>query len=42
VQSFILKFKDEFVAKGAADEGRHAKGGAGPTHDLKIAASPQH
>jgi len=42
VQSFVLKFKDEFVAKGIADEARHAKGGAGPTHDLKIAASPQH
>jgi NADH-quinone oxidoreductase subunit F len=41
VQSFVLKFKDEFVAKGAADEARHGKGGAGPTHDLQIAASPQ-
>ena len=41
VQSFVGKFKDEFVAKGAADEARHAKSGAGPTHDLKIAASPQ-
>jgi len=25
VQSFVAKFKDEFVAKGAADEARHAK-----------------
>jgi hypothetical protein len=24
VQSFVAKFKDEFVAKGAADEARHA------------------
>jgi NADH-quinone oxidoreductase subunit F len=39
VQSFVMKFKDEFVAKGAAAEGRRA--GAGPTSDLKIAASPQ-
>ncbi|HEX3798407.1 MAG TPA: NADH-quinone oxidoreductase subunit NuoF [Verrucomicrobiae bacterium] len=41
VQSFVAKFKDEFVAKGAADEAKRAAGqGAGPTHDLKIAASP--
>jgi NADH-quinone oxidoreductase subunit F len=31
VQSFVGKFKDEFVAKGAADEAKRAKpGGAGP------------
>ena len=36
VQSFVGKFKDEFVARGAADEARHAKG------EQKIAASPQH
>jgi NADH-quinone oxidoreductase subunit F len=43
VQSFVAKFKDEFVAKGAADEERRAKEkGAGPTHEMKIAASPQH
>jgi NADH-quinone oxidoreductase subunit F len=41
VQSFVAKFKDEFVAKGAADEARRAAQGAGPTHELKIAASPQ-
>jgi NADH-quinone oxidoreductase subunit F len=43
VQSFVAKFKDEFVAKGAADEERRAKEstGAGPGADLKIAASPQ-
>jgi NADH-quinone oxidoreductase subunit F len=39
VQSFVLKFKDEFIAKGAEAEAR--RGGAGPSHDLKIAASPQ-
>jgi NADH-quinone oxidoreductase subunit F len=42
VQSFVGKFKDEFVAKGAEAEARQAKRGAGPTHDLKIAASPNH
>ncbi len=44
VQSFVAKFKDEFVARGTADEERRAKEakGAGPTNDLKIAASPQH
>jgi hypothetical protein len=25
VQSFVAKFKDEFIAKGAADEARRAK-----------------
>jgi NADH-quinone oxidoreductase subunit F len=44
VQSFIGKFKDEFVAKGAADEQRRANTGkaAGPTSEMKLAASPQH
>src|SRR3954469_20628803 len=41
VQSFVGKFKDEFVAKGRADEERRASSGAGPTESLKIAASPQ-
>ncbi len=43
VQSFVAKFKDEFVAKGAADEARRAESGkgAGPNHEMKIAASPQ-
>ena len=43
VQSFLAKFKDEFVAKGAADEERRAREtkGAGPTPEMKIAASPQ-
>jgi NADH-quinone oxidoreductase subunit F len=43
VQSFVAKFKDEFVAKGAADEQRRAKEapGAGPGAEVKLAASPQ-
>jgi NADH-quinone oxidoreductase subunit F len=36
VQSFVGKFKEEFIAKGAADEAR----GAGPIPELKLAASP--
>jgi NADH-quinone oxidoreductase subunit F len=40
VQSFVGKFKDEFIARGAEAEAR--RGSAGPTRDLKIAASPQH
>jgi hypothetical protein len=41
VQSFVAKFKDEFVAKGAADEERRAKEakGAGPAIEKKLAAS---
>ncbi|MBI2928292.1 MAG: NADH-quinone oxidoreductase subunit NuoF [Verrucomicrobia bacterium] len=42
VQSFVAKFKDEFVARGAADEEHRAGAGAGPTAQLKLAASPQH
>jgi NADH-quinone oxidoreductase subunit F len=44
VQSFVAKFKDEFVAKGAADEERRAKEskGAGPGLEMTLAASPQH
>jgi NADH-quinone oxidoreductase subunit F len=38
VLSFVNKFKDEFVARGEAAEARNA--GAGPSHSLKIAASP--
>jgi NADH-quinone oxidoreductase subunit F len=41
VQSFIGKFKEEFVARGAADEARRASTGAGPTPELKLAASPR-
>jgi NADH-quinone oxidoreductase subunit F len=38
VLSFVGKFRDEFEARGAADETR---GGAAPGHGMKIAASPQ-
>jgi len=42
VQSFVRKFKDEFEAKGAAAEGRQKQtAGAGPTPEMKLAASPQ-
>jgi NADH-quinone oxidoreductase subunit F len=42
VQSFVGKFKDEFEAKGAADEARRNRGsGAGPNQNLKIAAHPE-
>jgi NADH-quinone oxidoreductase subunit F len=41
VQSFVAKFKDEFVARGAADDERRARQGAGPTAAVKLAASPQ-
>jgi hypothetical protein len=40
VLSFVKKFRDEFEAKGAADEARHASRGAGPTETMKLAASP--
>src|SRR5437773_2695017 len=40
VLSFVNKFKDEFEAKGAADEALQAVKGAGPTAEIKIAASP--
>jgi NADH-quinone oxidoreductase subunit F len=40
VQSFVGKFKDEFEARGAADEERRAGQGAGPTAEMKLAASP--
>ena len=41
VQSFVAKFKAEFVAKGAADEERRAKElkDDGPTHEITIPAS---
>lgn len=39
VQSFVRKFKDEFVAKGAADE-KAASHGAGPGSTVQLAASP--
>jgi NADH-quinone oxidoreductase subunit F len=38
VLSFVNKFRDEFEARGAADEAKNAS--AGPSHGMKIAASP--
>ncbi len=38
VLSFVNKFRDEFEARGAADEAKSAA--AGPSHAMKIAASP--
>ena len=38
VLSFVKKFRDEFEARGAADEAKHASGGA----PMKMAASPKH
>lgn len=40
VQSFLNKFKDDFVARGQADEAKRAAPGAGPAAEMKIAASP--
>ena len=40
VLSFVKKFRDEFEARGAADEAARASG-AGPTPERKLAASPQ-
>src|SRR6202142_1199805 len=37
VQSFVAKFKDEFVARGAADEARHAKQVAAPAEQKELA-----
>jgi len=43
VLSYVKKFKDDFEAKGAADEAKLAATvGAGPTHEMKIAASSNH
>ena len=40
VQSFVRKFKEEFEAKGAADEARNVpKIGASPTSEIKLAAT---
>src|SRR5271166_454254 len=41
VQSFVGKFKDEFLAKGAADEARRSQQGAAPKTEMRLAASPQ-
>ena len=42
VQSFVTKFKDEFVAKGAAaeDAAKAKVAAGGPTQNMKVAASP--
>jgi NADH-quinone oxidoreductase subunit F len=40
VQSFVAKFKEEFVARGKADEARRAEQGAGASAAMKLAASP--
>ncbi len=40
VQSFVGKFKDEFIARGAADEAKRASRSGGPRPELKTAASP--
>jgi len=42
VQSFVAKFKDEFVAKGAADEARRQPAGGAAASNLRVAASPDH
>jgi NADH-quinone oxidoreductase subunit F len=41
VLSFVNKFKDEFVTRGAADEGRRTVEGASPELEMKAVASPQ-
>ena len=41
VQSFVAKFKEEFVARGAADEERRAQQGTGSAAKRELAASPQ-
>jgi len=40
VQSFVAKFKDEFVAKGAADEARRTQKTAAPKAEKQLAAAP--
>ncbi|MSU20433.1 MAG: NADH-quinone oxidoreductase subunit NuoF [Pedosphaera sp.] len=40
VQSFVSKFKDEFIARGAADEAKRASSSGSPGPELKTAASP--
>jgi len=41
VLSFVNKFKDEFEARGAADQARNEVHSAGPIAEMKIAASLQ-
>jgi NADH-quinone oxidoreductase subunit F len=42
VLSFVKKFREEFEAKGATDEAKHAAKVVGATHEMKVAASPNH
>jgi NADH-quinone oxidoreductase subunit F len=42
VQSFLAKFKDEFVAKGAADEARRAKENSKPAAETHAATVAHH
>ncbi len=37
VQSFVGKFKEEFIARGAADEERRAKQAEPPATEMKLA-----
>jgi len=39
VQSFVAKFKDEFVAKGVADEARRAKETTAPGEPKQLAGA---
>jgi hypothetical protein len=39
VQSFVAKFKDEFVARGAADEERNAKAAGSESAAVKAMVS---
>jgi NADH-quinone oxidoreductase subunit F len=41
VLSFVKKFREEFEARGAADEAARSRG-AGATAERKLAASPEH
>jgi NADH-quinone oxidoreductase subunit F len=41
VQSFVEKFRDEFVARGTADEAGNERAAGWPEGKMKIAASPQ-
>ena len=41
VQSFVGKFKEEFVARGVADEERRARQVAEPKEEMKLAATAQ-
>lgn len=41
VQSFLTKFKEDFVARGAAAEAQRQTASAGSAVEMKIAARPQ-